>query len=52
MTADVGAPIAPGAARRPLREAFGLKFGGAAEYVVIPALALIGSLALDRKSVV
>ena len=46
MKADVGAPIAPTAAEKSLREAFGLKIGGAAEYVIIPALALAVSLAL------
>jgi len=46
VKADVGAPIAPTAARKSLREAVGLKIGGAAEYVVIPALALAASLGL------
>jgi general nucleoside transport system permease protein len=46
VKADVGAPLAPTAATQPLRKAFQPKIGGAAEYVVIPALALVVSLAL------
>jgi len=46
VKADVGAPLAPTAARPSLREAFELKIGGAAEFVVIPALAIMCSLAL------
>jgi general nucleoside transport system permease protein len=46
VKADVGAPVAPTAAKQSPREALGLKIGGAAEYVVIPALALAASLAL------
>jgi len=46
VKADVDAPVAPTAARKSLREAGGLKIGGAAEYVVIPALALAASLGL------
>jgi general nucleoside transport system permease protein len=46
VKADVGAPVAPTAAKQSPREALGLKIRGAAEYVVIPALALAASLAL------
>ena len=47
MKADVGAPIAPpGAGHLQGLPAFGRKIGGAAEYVVIPALALAASLVL------
>ena len=47
MKADVGAPIAPSGLGALLRlPVFGPKVGGAAEYIVIPALALAGSLVL------
>ncbi len=47
MKADVGPPVAPSAAGRFLSlPAYGRKFAGAAEYVIIPALALAGSLVL------
>ena len=46
MTADVGAPVASGAAGPAPRQTFGPKIGDAAEYVAIPALALLVSLAL------
>ena len=47
MKADVGAPLAPsGAGHLPGLSAFGRKIGGAAEFVIIPALALVGSLVL------
>ena len=48
MKADVGAPIASIGARRGFYacRSSARKFGGAAEYIVIPALALAGSLVL------
>ncbi len=47
MKADVDAPLAPSGAGPFLRlAAIGRKIGGAGEYIVIPALALAGSLAL------
>jgi general nucleoside transport system permease protein len=47
VKADVGAPLAPSGLRLVLRlPAYGGKIGGAAEYVVIPALALVASLLL------
>ena len=47
MKADVGKPVAISGVGELLRlPPFGQKFGGAAEYVVIPALALFGSLVL------
>jgi general nucleoside transport system permease protein len=46
VKADVGVPIAPVTAKHPLRQKFGPKLGGTAEYVVIPALAFTVSLAL------
>ena len=47
MKADVGAPLAPSGLGALLRlPAYGRKIGGAAEYIVIPALALAGSLVL------
>jgi simple sugar transport system permease protein len=45
--APVGAPLAKSGAGALLRlPPFGQKFGGVAEYVVIPALALLASLVL------
>ena len=47
MKADVGAPLAPSGASPFLRvPAFGRKTGGAAEFVLIPALAIAASLVL------
>ena len=47
MKADVGAPVAQTGVGELLRlPPFGRKIGGAAEYIVIPALALAGSLVL------
>ena len=47
MKADVGLPPAPSGVGQFLRlPAYGRKIGGAAEYVVIPVLALAGSLVL------
>ena len=47
MKADVGAPLAPSGASPFLRvPAFGRKIGGAAEFVLIPALAIAASLVL------
>ncbi len=46
MKADVGAALAPTAAKQFLREAFQPKIWRVAEYVVIPALALAVSLGL------
>ncbi len=47
MKADVGAPVAPSGLGALLHlPAYGQKIGGAAEYIVIPALALAGSLVL------
>ena len=47
MKADVGKPVAIFGVGELLRlPPFGQKFGGAAEYVVIPALALFGSMVL------
>ncbi len=47
MKADVGLPLAPSGVGQFLRlPAYGRKIGGAAEYVVIPVLALAGSLVL------
>jgi simple sugar transport system permease protein len=47
VKADVGAPLAPSGASRFLRvPAFGRKIGGAAEFVLIPALAIAVSLVL------
>ena len=47
MKADVGAPLAPSGLGQLLRlPAYGRNIGGAAEFVVIPALALAASLVL------
>ena len=51
MKADVGAPVGAPLAKSGIGEflrlpPFGRKFGGVAEYIVIPALALAGSLVL------
>ena len=51
MKADVGAPVGAPLAKSGVGEflrlpPFGRKFGGVAEYIVIPALALVGSLVL------
>ena len=46
MKADVGPPLAPTAAKLSLRAAWRPNIGGTAEYVVIPALAIVVSLAL------
>ena len=47
MKADVGAPVAQSGLGALLHlPAYGQKIGGAAEYIVIPALALAGSLVL------
>jgi len=47
VKADVGAPLAPSGLGQLLRlPAYGRKVGGAAEFVVIPALALAASLVL------
>ena len=47
MKADVEAPLAPSGAGALLRlPVYGRKIGGAAEYIVIPALALLASLVL------
>ena len=51
MKADVGAPVGAPLAKSGVGELlrlppFGQKFGGAAEYIVIPALALLASLML------
>jgi len=47
VKADVGAPLAPSGLGETLRlPAYGRRLGGAAEYVIIPALALAASLVL------
>jgi general nucleoside transport system permease protein len=51
VKADVGAPVSAPAAKRGVGDflrlpPFGRKFGGTAEYIVIPALALLASLVL------
>ncbi len=47
MKADVGLPLAPSGVGQFVRlPAYGRKIAGAAEYVVIPVLALAGSLVL------
>lgn len=47
MKADVGAPVAPTGLGQIVRApSYGRGIGGAGEYIVIPALALVGSLVL------